>query len=135
MNTPDAYYEEKLYPFQVGILNLVKKLNTPFYLTGGAALCRGYFHHWRSDDLGLFMNRRDDYPTHVKTLYAELESRHHRGEFTLDFNPQDLSVSIHVNLVDPIVGMILAFFRSEEFSPASISGGNSFFDSSITDRE
>ncbi len=32
------------------------------------------------------MNRRDDYPAHVKTLYAELESRHHRGEFILDYN-------------------------------------------------
>ncbi len=89
MNSCDAYYREKLYPFQDGVLNIVKRLNTPFYLTGGAALGRGYFHHRYSDDLDLFMNQRSDYQAHVQTLYAELESRHNRGEFILDYNRGD----------------------------------------------
>lgn len=45
------YYEESLYRLQNGVLNTVKSLNTPFYLTGGTALSRGYYNHRYSDDL------------------------------------------------------------------------------------
>lgn len=34
MNLYEKFYMERLYPFQDGVLNIVKKLNTPFYLTG-----------------------------------------------------------------------------------------------------
>ena len=37
-----AYYREKLYPFQDGILKIVNDLRLPFYLTGGTALSRFY---------------------------------------------------------------------------------------------
>ena len=40
MSTSEKYYRERLYPFQDGILRLVKKSATPFYLTGGTALSR-----------------------------------------------------------------------------------------------
>ncbi|HPK45112.1 MAG TPA: nucleotidyl transferase AbiEii/AbiGii toxin family protein, partial [Spirochaetota bacterium] len=36
------------------MLNCVKNLNLPFYLTGGTALSRGYFNHRYSDDIDLF---------------------------------------------------------------------------------
>jgi len=38
----------------------VKKSGTPFYLTGGTALSRGYFNHRYSDDLDLFVNNHKD---------------------------------------------------------------------------
>lgn len=34
------YYVANLYKLQDGILNIVRKLNVPFYLTGGTALIR-----------------------------------------------------------------------------------------------
>ena len=57
MNLYAKYYREKLYPFQDGVLNIVKKSGTPFYLTGGAALSRGYFDHRYSYDLDLFVTQ------------------------------------------------------------------------------
>lgn len=39
-----------------------KKLETPFYLTGGTALSRHYFNHRYSDDIVLFVNSNSNYP-------------------------------------------------------------------------
>ena len=39
------YYEESLHKLQNGVLNIVKTSETPFYLTGGTALSRGYYKH------------------------------------------------------------------------------------------
>ncbi|MGI5097497.1 nucleotidyl transferase AbiEii/AbiGii toxin family protein [Treponema socranskii] len=52
------YYEENLYGLQNGVLNIVKNLDVPFYLTGGTALSRGYYHHRYSDDLDFFCKLR-----------------------------------------------------------------------------
>ncbi len=38
MSSSDAYYEERLYPLQDGVLRLVIELGAPLYLTGGTAL-------------------------------------------------------------------------------------------------
>ncbi|MDR1421306.1 MAG: nucleotidyl transferase AbiEii/AbiGii toxin family protein, partial [Coriobacteriales bacterium] len=54
------YYEEKLYPLQDGIANVVQSCKTPFYLTGGTALSRIYYAHRFSDDLDFFVNRCDE---------------------------------------------------------------------------
>jgi hypothetical protein len=86
MNSLEKYYTEKLYPIQDGVLNIVKKLNTPFYLTGGTALSRGYFHHRYSDDLDLFVNQCAGFARYVQMLFAELEARHVSGEFLIDYN-------------------------------------------------
>lgn len=55
------YYEESLYPLQNKILRAVNGLSSPFYLTGGTALSRGYFNHRYSDDLDFFANGIDDF--------------------------------------------------------------------------
>jgi uncharacterized protein YutD len=86
MNLQEKYYTMRLYPFQDGVLNIVKKLNTDFYLTGGTALSRGYFHHRYSDDLDLFMNRRDDYSKNVQLLLKGFEDAQKNGEFSIDYN-------------------------------------------------
>ena len=61
MKQHDTFYTETLYPFQDGVLNTVRQSGLPFYLTGGTALSRGYFHHRYSDDLDFFVNDRTDY--------------------------------------------------------------------------
>ena len=86
MNLQEKYYIKRLYLFQDGVLNIVKKLNTDFYLTGGTALSRGYFHHRYSDDLDLFMNQRDDYSQNVQLLLKGFEKAQKNGEFSIDYN-------------------------------------------------
>jgi predicted nucleotidyltransferase component of viral defense system len=86
MNWSAKYYTENLYPFQDGVLNIVKKSGAPFYLTGGTALSRGYFNHRYSDDLDLFVNQDDRYPDYVQTLFRHFEIAQKAGHFTIDYN-------------------------------------------------
>ncbi len=79
------FYQDILYPFQDGILNIVRQLNTPFYLTGGTALGRHYFHHRFSDDLVLFVNRQPDYSRHVAQILNALEENQKRLNFSIDY--------------------------------------------------
>lgn len=74
MQSLKEYYEEKLYPLQDGVLNCVKSLNLPFYLTGGTALSRGYFHHRYSDDIDLFSNNNYDFKNHTETIINNLKN-------------------------------------------------------------
>jgi len=53
---PSAFYFEVLYPFQDRVLNIVNKIDTGFYLTGGTASSRGCLQHRFSDDLDFFVN-------------------------------------------------------------------------------
>ena len=62
----DDFYQNKLYPFQDAVLQIVNQLDTGFYLTGGTAASRGYLHHRYSDDLDFFVNDAPDF-----TLWAE----------------------------------------------------------------
>ncbi len=86
MNLQEKYYRESLYPFQDGVLNIVKKSGIPFYLTGGTALSRGYFNHRYSDDLDLFVNQNDNYSVYVRILFERLESAQAKGLFSIDYN-------------------------------------------------
>lgn len=78
------YYTTKLYPFQDGVLNIVKKSKLPFYLTGGTALSRGWFNHRYSDDLDFFVNNDPDYQLHVEKLFNLLDSVATTGFFRID---------------------------------------------------
>ncbi len=80
MSSSDAYYEERLYPLQDGVLRLVIELGAPLYLTGGTALSRGYFGHRYSDDLDLFVNGDPRYGEWVDLFAATLEHAQERGE-------------------------------------------------------
>ncbi len=86
MNSYEKYYTENLYPFQDGVLNIVRKSNTPFYLTGGTALSRGYFQHRYSDDLDLFVNQDAAYPTYIQTLLTHFEAAQAANLFSIDYN-------------------------------------------------
>ncbi len=64
----------KLYQLQDKFLNFWKKINTPFYLTGGTALGRFYLEHRHSEDLDFFVNSDNDYKKHINTIYREIST-------------------------------------------------------------
>ena len=78
MNEYEKFYRESLYPFQDGILAIVRHINAPFYLTGGTALSRHYSPVRYSDDLELFVNGDPEFSNWSERLYSalELESKH-----------------------------------------------------------
>ncbi|PIQ93198.1 MAG: hypothetical protein COY75_06765 [Nitrospirae bacterium CG_4_10_14_0_8_um_filter_41_23] len=53
------YYSNILYPLQDKVFPVFKE--SPFYLTGGTALSRGYYNHRYSDDLDYFVNYHPDF--------------------------------------------------------------------------
>lgn len=63
-----TYYFEQLYPFQDQVLQVVRSVDTGFYLTGGTAASRGYLHHRFSDDLDFFVNDEDHFGLWVDRL-------------------------------------------------------------------
>ena len=85
MKQPATFYTDILYPFQDGILRIVRKLNTPFYLTGGTALSRHYFNHRFSDDLDLFVNDNDSYGHYIDIIFQAFEKCQKSGELTIDY--------------------------------------------------
>ncbi|MEK6576812.1 MAG: nucleotidyl transferase AbiEii/AbiGii toxin family protein [Nitrospirota bacterium] len=56
---PAEYYDKVLYTIQNKVIGLFK--DTPFYLSGGTALSRGYYNHRYSDDLDYFVNDHPDF--------------------------------------------------------------------------
>jgi len=83
MSEYEKFYKESLYPFQDGILTIVKRTNVPFYLTGGTALSRLYSPVRYSDDLDFFVNRDSEFSNWVERLYAELETESRCGSFAI----------------------------------------------------
>jgi predicted nucleotidyltransferase component of viral defense system len=72
MILPLQYYEENLYPLQDGALNAISSYGTRFFLTGGTALSRAYYHHRYSDDLDFFVTNDPEYKKQVDTIIARL---------------------------------------------------------------
>jgi hypothetical protein len=74
-----TFYFNHLYPFQDQILQVLSRIDTGFYLTGGTALSRGYLNHRFSDDLDFFVNDDDRFG-----LWAErvIQSLLHSDEWT-----------------------------------------------------
>lgn len=88
MNTSEEYYRERLYPFQDGILRIVRRSATPFYLTGGTALSRRWFSHRYSEDLDLFVDSDPRFAAHVDAVLTLLREAESDGELVVD--PQRL---------------------------------------------
>jgi hypothetical protein len=83
MSEYEKYYRENLYPFQDGILAIVKRIDVPFYLTGGTALSRHYSPVRYSDDLDLFVNRDPEFSNWADRFYTEMEIESRRGSFAI----------------------------------------------------
>lgn len=56
---PAEYYDKIIYPMQDKVIPAFT--GSPFYLTGGTALSRGYYNHRYSDDLDYFVNDHQDF--------------------------------------------------------------------------
>ena len=128
MKMSEKFYQENLYPFQDGILNIVRKLNTPFYLTGGTALSRHYFNHRFSDDLDLFVNSDPHYSRHVAQILNALEESRKPLNFAIDYRRlrkeshytqlfltrPDNSVDLKLDLINDIAAHYGEFEHSEK---------------------
>jgi hypothetical protein len=55
-------------------LNVVGNCGIPFYLTGGTALSRGYYHHRYSDDLDFFIYNDEVFNKHVDFVLSALKA-------------------------------------------------------------
>lgn len=66
------YYSNILYPLQDKVITIFK--DSPFYLTGGTALSRGYYNHRFSDDLDYFVNDRSDFQKITERQIEKLDS-------------------------------------------------------------
>ena len=85
------YYKENLYPLQDRILDVLKKCGTPFYLTGGTALSRGYYNHRFSDDLDFFINSDNNFYSYLKDIFKAIEEAVVQLRIDTDFNSVDFS--------------------------------------------
>ncbi|KAA0258781.1 nucleotidyl transferase AbiEii/AbiGii toxin family protein [Deferribacter autotrophicus] len=84
MKDYEKFYLENLYPFQDGILKIVKKLKTPFYLTGGTALSRCYFRHRYSDDLDFFVNSKNFFKKYGSLLIENFLNNEKEFNYKVD---------------------------------------------------
>ena len=84
MSSSEEFYTAKLYPLQDGILQIVRRSGTPFYLTGGTVLSRRWFGHRYSDDLDLFVNDDPDFPGYVERLFGLLKLAQQPDGFGVD---------------------------------------------------
>lgn len=86
MQPSQDYYENSLYPLQDKVLGVLTGVSS-FYLTGGTALSRAYFHHRYSDDLDFFLNNSPDFKKEVGTCLDVLERNFPRNvERTLAYD-------------------------------------------------
>jgi len=91
---PSQYYEENLYPLQNGVLEIISRCETRFYLTGGTALSRGYYQHRYSDDLDLFVNNDTDYAEQTELILSALHKAGFTQDKKSDFRRYDNFISI-----------------------------------------
>lgn len=74
MDTTRASYK-RLYALQDEVLALIFRHQLGFYLSGGTALSRGYFHHRYSDDLDLFLHDTNLFGDALRVIGMDLERR------------------------------------------------------------
>jgi predicted nucleotidyltransferase component of viral defense system len=93
---PSQYYEESLYPLQNGVLNAINQSGTDFFLTGGTALSRAYYHHRYSDDLDFFVNASLSYDEQMDKIFASLQEAGFFWDEAHDFIRSDSFISFKV---------------------------------------
>ena len=71
-NMPAEYYVNVLYPLQDRAISVFR--NTPFYLSGGTALSRGYFNHRLFAILSVRNVSRSNSSTTFQPTWASLSS-------------------------------------------------------------
>lgn len=71
----DALGYEALYSFQDEALETVFEEAFGFYLTGGTALSRFYFHHRYSDDLDFFSHDLHSFSDAFRLIYEKVQAK------------------------------------------------------------
>lgn len=111
MNTYERFYTESLYPIQDGVIKAIKSIPTPFYLTGGTALSRGYFNHRFSDDLDFFVNNAPDFSDLAGVLIEAVRTRYRvtsevEAHDYLQIHAHADAVSLKIDLVNDIASRV-----------------------------
>ena len=109
MTSLSQYYEENLYPLQNGVLRAVGNCNVQFFLTGGTALSRAYYHHRYSDDLDFFVNNAPDFHEQVDIVLTKLREDGYYWDDTKDFYSLDKFVSFKLYRENPKILLKLDF--------------------------
>jgi predicted nucleotidyltransferase component of viral defense system len=65
-------------------MSIIKKLNTPFFLTGGTALSRHYCNHRYSDDLDLFTASDNLYQEWIEKVLEALFHDEQQGNIVIE---------------------------------------------------
>ena len=129
MIMPSQFYEENLYPLQDGVMNILNRSGTDFFLTGGTALSRAYYNHRYSDDLDFFLSQSQTYDEQLEKVLAllrengyswNLDSEFTRAEhFTTLIIRKDSDTTLKLDFVNdsaPIFGEIIStdlFYRTD----------------------
>ena len=69
-----SFYFNALYPLEDRALKIISRVDTGFYLTGGAASSRGYLNHRFSDDLDFFVNDDERFGLWAERIIQSLAS-------------------------------------------------------------
>ena len=85
MILPSQYYEENLYPLQDGVMSILSRSDTDFFLTGGTALSRAYYNHRYSDDLDFFLFQSQTYDEQLDKVLAMLRENGYIWDTENDF--------------------------------------------------
>jgi predicted nucleotidyltransferase component of viral defense system len=103
------YYEKNLYPLQDGVLNIISQSGTDFFLTGGTALSRVYYHHRYSDDLDFFVNSSGEYDEQIDVIFSKLAESGFFWDTSVEFTRSDNFVSFRVHRGNPDILLKLDF--------------------------
>ncbi|MEE3410641.1 MAG: nucleotidyl transferase AbiEii/AbiGii toxin family protein [Treponema sp.] len=91
----------------------MKELGTPFYLTGGTALSRGYYKHRYSDDLDFFVNNDSNFSKNADRVIDALSAKGYSwdpdtefyktvGFYTMKIHHKDFSMGLKIDFVNDI---------------------------------
>jgi predicted nucleotidyltransferase component of viral defense system len=88
---PSQYYEESLYPLQDGVLDILSRSGTDFFLTGGTALSRAHYNHRYSDDLDFFLSRSTTFDEQLDKVLMLL----HENDFVVDCQAESNTAKVN----------------------------------------
>jgi predicted nucleotidyltransferase component of viral defense system len=90
-------------------MNTISNCGTRFFLTGGTALSRAYYHHRYSDDLDFFVNDDPEYADQLKLIFSKLHEDGFSWDTTRDFVSDKAFTTLKVYREESEIGLKLDF--------------------------
>jgi predicted nucleotidyltransferase component of viral defense system len=90
-------------------MNTISRCGTRFFLTGGTALSRAYYHHRYSDDLDFFVNDDAEYAEQLKLIFSRLREDGFFWDTTSDFISDKAFTTLKVHREKSEFGLKLDF--------------------------